>query len=85
MDYVTPYQPYGYGSGLEELLLSGQIGNGFNSTHDAIHTASVNNIKETSDAARDTVDAVRDAIDASKPLLQVSLEVFVSWRVMVSD
>lgn len=53
----------GHHDGLEELIQSNNI-----------HTASVNNMKETSDAARDTADAVRDAIDAVNQIGNLNLQ-----------
>lgn len=69
---------YGYGAdrgnSLDSLILSNHVGSGHQAISDQIHTASVNGIKETSEAARDTVDAVRDSIEATNQLGNINLQ-----------
>lgn len=56
------------------LDLANQIAGGNDSLGDKIHNSSINNLKETSDAARDTADAVRDAITATNQIGNINLQ-----------
>lgn len=74
-------QRYGqqWGSGdyqtkLDTLILSNQVASGHQQIGDKIHTASVNGVKETADAARDTVDAIRDSINATNQIGNINLQ-----------
>lgn len=58
----------------DTLILSNQIAGGHQHIGDKIHTASINGIKETADAARDTVDAVRDSINATNQIGNLNLQ-----------
>ena len=68
------YAGNAYGTDLDTLILANQIASGHQQIGDKIHTASINGIKETSDAARDTVDAIRDSVDATNQIGNINLQ-----------
>lgn len=72
--YTDAYRDNRYGTNLDTLILANQMSAGHQHIGDKIHTASVNGIKETADAARDTVDAVRDSISATNQLGNINLQ-----------
>lgn len=78
MHGLYPYHLYHHGhhghhEGLEELILSNAMHSGHSSLQSDIHTASVNGLNATAEAARDTVDAVRDAISATNNIGNLNL------------
>lgn len=68
------YRDNRYGTELDTLILANQMSAGHQHIGDKIHTASINGIKETADAARDTVDAVRDGITATNQIGNLNLQ-----------